>query len=69
MDDGALRDTRHNRGPVRFNTIYYYPLLPEAHYTTQKFQRGPSNLAGIGIVYCNGTVFEIFYITLKTCKP
>ena len=28
--NSALWDTRHNRGPVRFNTINYYPLLPEA---------------------------------------
>ena len=29
-ENGALWDTRHNRGPVRFNTINYYSLLPEA---------------------------------------
>ena len=32
-ENGALWDTRHNRGPVRFNTINYYPLQPEAQKT------------------------------------
>ena len=37
-ENGALRDTRHNRGPVRFNTINYYPLLPEAQKSIYPFQ-------------------------------
>ena len=43
-ENGALWDTRHNKGPVRFNIIYHYPLLPEAQKALDfKCQVGVSN--------------------------
>ena len=38
IENDALWDTRHNRGPVRFNTINYYLLLPEAQKNIYPFQ-------------------------------